>query len=72
MFGYKDENSDSDAIKSPMTGKVIPLSEVNDAAFARESMGKGFAIIPENGQVVAPYDGEVLALFPTKHAIGLK
>ena len=40
MFGYKDENSDSDAIKSPMTGKVIPLSEVNDAAFARESMGK--------------------------------
>lgn len=72
MFGYKDENGDNDAIKSPMTGKVIPLSEVNDAAFASESMGKGFAIIPEDGQVVAPFDGEVVALFPTKHAIGLK
>ena len=72
MFGYKDENGDNDAIKSPMTGKVIPLSEVNDAAFASESMGKGSAIIPEDGQVVAPFDGEVVALFPTKHAIGLK
>lgn len=72
LFGYKDEKGDDHAVKSPMTGKVIPLTEVNDAAFASESMGKGFAIIPENGQVVAPFDGEVVALFPTKHAIGLK
>lgn len=58
-------------IDSPMTGKIIPLSEVNDQTFASELMGKGAAIIPTVGQAVAPADGEVVSLFRTKHAIGL-
>lgn len=59
-------------VYSPLTGKIIPLSEVSDKAFASGSMGEGCAIIPEVGQVVAPFEGTVVALFPTKHAIGLK
>ena len=58
-------------IDSPITGKIIPLSEVNDQTFASELMGKGAAIIPTVGQAVAPADGEVVSLFRTKHAIGL-
>ncbi|RKS87392.1 PTS system beta-glucoside-specific IIA component (Glc family) /PTS system beta-glucoside-specific IIB component (Glc family) /PTS system beta-glucoside-specific IIC component (Glc family) [Orbus hercynius] len=57
-------------ISSPMTGNVIPLAQVNDPTFASELMGKGVAIIPTEGQVVAPEDGEVVSLFRTKHAIG--
>lgn len=62
---------DTITISSPMTGKVIPLSQVNDPTFAGELMGKGSAIIPTIGQALAPEDGEVVSLFRTKHAIGL-
>ncbi|WP_413538807.1 beta-glucoside-specific PTS transporter subunit IIABC [Enterococcus malodoratus] len=55
---------------SPIRGQVIPLSEVQDEAFASEALGKGFAIDPIEGKVVAPFDGKVVAIFPTKHAIG--
>lgn len=58
-------------ILSPMEGNIVPLSEVNDATFAGEIMGKGIAVEPTVGQVVAPFDGTVTALFHTSHAIGL-
>lgn len=58
-------------INTPVTGKVIPLNEVKDEAFASEALGKGIAIEPDNGTVVAPFDGTVVSLFPTKHAIGI-
>ncbi len=59
-------------VLSPITGKAIPLSEVNDDVFRSELMGKGMAIIPTEGKVVAPFDGKVITIFETKHAITLK
>ncbi|MCA0970913.1 N-acetylglucosamine-specific PTS transporter subunit IIBC [Halobacillus litoralis] len=56
----------------PATGEVIPLSEVPDQVFAQGMMGQGFAIDPTDGVIHSPVDGEVLNVFPTKHAVGLK
>lgn len=62
---------ENELLINPIPGKVIPLSEVNDGAFASGALGKGFAIEPTEGKVVAPFNGKVVAIFPTKHAIGL-
>lgn len=64
--------SSSISFLSPLSGKIIPLSKVNDSVFAEKTLGNGFAIIPSNNKVYAPFDGEVVSLYPTKHAIGLK
>ncbi|UPK44805.1 beta-glucoside-specific PTS transporter subunit IIABC [Paenibacillus pabuli] len=58
-------------IYSPLTGKAVSLSTINDPAFSTGAMGKGLAVVPEIGEVVAPVDGVVTSLFPTGHAIGL-
>ena len=54
-----------------MNGTVIPLSEVPDAVFSSEMLGKGFGVEPSEGKAYAPVDGEVTTVFDTKHAIGL-
>ncbi|WP_144744836.1 PTS sugar transporter subunit IIA [Enorma burkinafasonensis] len=56
---------------SPLAGKVIPLSEVNDPTFASGSLGDGVAIEPTGDKVVAPSDAKVKAIFPTGHAVAL-
>lgn len=58
-------------IASPLTGRVIPLSEVEDEAFSSGALGQGAAIIPYEGKLYAPVDGVVAAFFPTGHAIGI-
>ncbi|HHQ2495194.1 TPA: beta-glucoside-specific PTS transporter subunit IIABC [Enterococcus faecium] len=58
-------------LKSPLTGKVLPLSEVPDKVFSSGVMGKGIAIDPEVGELVAPADGEITTIFPTGHAVGI-
>lgn len=73
LLGFKDITSTKEkSIASPAEGKVIPLSQVNDQAFASETLGKGFAIIPTKGEIIAPFDGQVDTIFETKHAIGLR
>ncbi len=64
--------SSSISFLAPLSGKIIPLSEVNDSVFAEKTLGNGFAIIPSDNKVYAPFDGEIVSLYPTKHAIGLK
>ncbi|MGG5329044.1 beta-glucoside-specific PTS transporter subunit IIABC [Enterococcus sp. AZ163] len=58
-------------VSSPIEGSVMPLSTAKDQAFAQGVLGKGVVIHPTKGEVVAPFDGTVMTLFPTKHAIGL-
>lgn len=65
------EQTEKNTVYSPLKGKAIMLSEVNDATFAGEVLGKGMAVIPEEGEVYAPFDGTVETIFETKHAIGL-
>lgn len=66
------EESKSISVQSPLTGVVKELSEVNDPTFSGGLLGNGYAVVPSIGEVKAPFDGEVVSLFPTKHAIGLK
>lgn len=64
--------TEKNTVYSPLTGKAIPLTEVNDSTFAGEVLGKGAAVIPEKGEVCAPFNGTVETVFETKHAIGLR
>ena len=59
-------------IMSPAAGELKPLSRVNDPTFAQEILGKGFAVEPSDGRFVSPVKGEVVMVFDTKHAIGLR
>lgn len=59
-------------LTSPLTGHCIALSEVDDATFASGMLGKGTAIIPQTGRVVAPCDGTLVSLFRTHHALGIQ
>lgn len=58
-------------IGSPIEGQAIELTDVNDEVFASCALGKGIAIIPTKGEVVAPADCTVSLIYPTLHAIGL-
>lgn len=68
----KQESSLKISISSPLEGTVFPIKEVNDQVFSEEIVGKGVAVIPEKGEVVAPEKAVVMSLFDTGHAIGLK
>lgn len=58
-------------LASPVSGTVIPLSEVEDAVFAGGVLGEGVAIIPSEGKIYAPADGTISAVMDTKHAVGI-
>ena len=58
-------------VSSPMQGECIPLEEVKDATFSQGILGKGAAVIPEKGEVRAPFDGRIDVMFETGHAVGL-
>lgn len=57
-------------ILAPLTGKTVSLSEVPDPVFAEKVIGDGIAIIPEDGKIVSPVDGEVSSIAETGHAYG--
>lgn len=58
-------------IESPIPGEVIPLESVKDPTFASGMLGKGFAVVPSEGKVYAPFDGTCSMVFDTLHALGL-
>lgn len=55
----------------PINGQIIPLNKVEDSVFSSEALGKGIAILPNEGKVYAPVSGMVSVFFETGHAIGL-
>ncbi|NLC05811.1 MAG: PTS transporter subunit EIIC [Erysipelothrix sp.] len=59
-------------ISTPVSGQQIDITEVEDKTFSSEVLGKSIAIKPDEGKVVAPFDGTIVSLFPTGHAIGLR
>lgn len=57
-------------ILAPLTGKAVPLSEVPDSVFSEKVLGDGVAIIPADGKIVSPVDGEISTVAETSHAYG--
>lgn len=75
----KDEGADSEKrpdreidIFAPLTGEAVELEKVDDPTFAEGILGKGAAIIPSEGKAAAPFDGTVISVFDTKHAVSLR
>ncbi|MBB5173000.1 PTS sugar transporter subunit IIA [Texcoconibacillus texcoconensis] len=66
------EADGKDVVYAPLTGEIKPLSEVPDPTFSEKMMGDGIAIEPSQGTVVAPVDGEIMQIFPTNHAVGIR
>jgi len=69
----KDGNKilEKEILTSPLIGEVMALEEVPDEAFSSGVVGKGVAILPSEGKVIAPADGTIATIFPTGHALGL-
>ncbi|UQS81971.1 PTS glucose transporter subunit IIA [Bombilactobacillus folatiphilus] len=72
MFGFKKKKVVSNAIVAPVNGELIALSELQDGVFSSGMMGQGYAVVPSDGNVVAPINGTVVSIFPTKHALTFK
>ena len=70
MFGLFKAKSIE--VLAPVSGKIIPLEEVNDAVFSQKMVGDGIAIIPSQETLVAPFDGKLTKLFPTLHAYSMQ
>ena len=71
LYGKQNKNGTLEFV-SPVEGKVMELSEVEDKVFSQGIMGNGFAVELTSGTVRAPFSGEVTVVFPTGHAIGMK
>ncbi|MEF9967099.1 MAG: PTS glucose transporter subunit IIA [Longicatena sp.] len=57
---------------SPISGLCKDIIECNDKTFSSKVMGDGFFVDPIENTVLSPCDGKVVAVFPTKHAIGIE
>ncbi|MBQ9153272.1 MAG: PTS system trehalose-specific EIIBC component [Solobacterium sp.] len=62
----------NETFAAPVSGTIMPITEVADQVFASKAMGDGVAIDPADGKIYAPFSGEITVAFPTGHAYGLK
>ena len=69
MLGFLKGKTKGKVICSPCVGNVTPLTEVPDPTFSEKIIGDGFAVIPSEGKIFAPADGEITMVFDTLHAI---
>ncbi|MBP1971383.1 PTS system glucose-specific IIA component [Virgibacillus natechei] len=70
LFKKKEEVTDISLV-APVSGVLVALEDVPDPVFSQKMMGDGVAVKPSNGEVVAPIDGKIVQVFPTKHAVGI-
>lgn len=71
MFGLFKKKKTEYLLGAPAKGKAVPLTEVNDPTFSEGMLGQGVAVIPSEGKIYAPIDGEVGMVFDTLHAVSL-
>ena len=64
-----EKNAKIISIKAAEDGRTIPMDQVNDQTFAQELLGPGIAIVPSNGTVTSPIDGNIATVMDTKHAV---
>ena len=57
-------------VQAPLSGRAVPLTEIPDEVFSQRVLGDGIAIIPEDGKLLSPVDGEVTTVAETLHAYG--
>lgn len=73
MFNmFKKEISNEVVIKSPISGKIVKIEDVPDKVFSGKLVGDGVALLPEDGFVYSPFDGEIVQIAPQKYALGLR
>lgn len=73
MFGFFKKKSEPKELKAMVNGEVISVTEVKDDVFSSCMLGKGIAIHPADGVVVAPVDGEIsVTMEGTNHAVGIR
>lgn len=68
----KETGVEAEVIVSPIRGNIVPLNEVKDEAFSAGLLGKGVAIVPQEGKLISPVNGTIETAFPTGHAIGIR
>lgn len=72
MTGGKErETAEEMILYAPVKGNVIPREEIPDETFASGVLGDGVGIEPEEGEVAAPFDGEISSVADTRHAVGI-
>lgn len=71
LFGKK-EKVETEHLVAPFTGEAVGIEKVPDPTFSEKMMGDGLAVVPSDGKCVSPIDGEVIQVFPTLHAIGIR
>jgi len=69
---FSKKNNKSEEIFAYASGIFVKIEDVPDPVFSEKSMGEGVAILPSDGQILAPVDGEIILVAPTKHALALK
>lgn len=76
LFIWKDPEvkqlENQETLSLPVKGELKPLSSINDDVFSKGILGEGIAIEPREGKLIAPIDGEILMVYETGHAIGMK
>ena len=69
MFGLKSKQIE---IPSPLDGKVVPVTGLSDPVFSDDILGKGIAVLPDSGRIIAPVDALITMMFDTGHAVSLE